>query len=138
MTDPWRKPPEESVDLYPGLVVHDDRVSGSITAGRSRLPLWAFISTAMREGWRNVQDDWNPDGYGWTQEKMSHFLYCLMEQRGEFGRLLLVLADAERVEGKRGYGVKSWWETKRHRKRVGDQLRRCLKVLEVRGKDEPG
>jgi hypothetical protein len=52
----WREPSEESVDLYPGLVVHDGRVSGSITTGRSRLPLWAFMFVAIRDGWGGTSE----------------------------------------------------------------------------------
>ena len=132
MSGPWRKPPEETVDLYPGLTVCDNRVSGSITVDRSRLPLWAFITTAIHGDWTRVEDGWSPtENYGFTADDLSRFLHCLLEQRGEFGRLLLVLADAERCEQKRGGWEKSWWQTKRHRKRVGDQLRRCMAVLEA-------
>ena len=47
MSTPWRNPAEESLGLYPGLVVDDGRQSGSITVGQSRLPLWSFIGTAL-------------------------------------------------------------------------------------------
>lgn len=124
---PWREPYEESVDLYPGLVVHDGRVTGSITTGQSRLPLWAFVSTAIQRGWDEVERGWTPSDYGWSEEEMALFLYCLLEMRGEFGRLLLVLADAERCEVA-GNG-NPWWQTKRHRKRVATQMRRCLAAL---------
>ena len=97
----WREPAEESVDLYPGLVVHDGRVSGSITVGQSRLPLWALVQTAIRNGWDEVEEGWSPSDYGWTEKEMAQFLYFLLEMRGEFGRLLLLLANAERVEGER-------------------------------------
>ena len=128
---PWRYPDEESVDLYPGLVVCDGRVSGSITVGRSRLPLWAFIGSAISDGWDAVEAGYSPtEHYGFTEQDLAGFLYDLLEQRGEFGRLLLVLADAERCERTRGGFGKAWWETKRHRKRVADQLRRCLAALE--------
>lgn len=135
---PWRDPAEESVDLYPGLVVSDDRVSGSITVGRSRLPLWAFVAWLPDLGWDEVVRSWDyiekpePDGYGWDADKMGEFLHCLMEMRGEFGRLLLVMADAERCERRRGRAFgPAWWETKKHRRRVAAQLRRCLDALEA-------
>jgi hypothetical protein len=124
----WREPDEESVDLYPGLVVHDGRQSGSITVDRSRLPYWAFAGWDWDEivtGWDYITTD-----YGWTEERHRLFLHDLLEPRGEFARLLLVIADAERCDRVRG-GVAPWWETKRHRKRVGDQLRRCLAMLEA-------
>ena len=124
----WRHPAEESINLYPGLVVSDNRVSGSITIGQSRLPLWAFVSWLPEGGWEPVVQAWDDieTEYGWTAEKMGGFLNDLMELRGEFARLLLVLADAERLDTSHRH----WWETKRHRKRVGDQLRRCLTALE--------
>lgn len=128
----WREPGEES-HLYPGLCLNDNRVSGSITVGCSRLPLWAFVGWLPGGGWDSVVDSWDyieGPGYEWTADKMGEFLYCLMEQRGEFGRLLLVLADAERCEQKRGSWSRPWWSTKRHRKRVRGQLLRCLEALD--------
>lgn len=125
---PWRHPAVESDNLYPGLVVHDGRVTGSITVGKSRLPLWAFITWAVGN-WDEIESGYAPtENYGFTEKDLSSFLYNLMELRGEFGRLLLVLADAERCE--HNTSDKAWWQTKRHRKRVADQMRRCLAVLD--------
>lgn len=125
---PWRSPGEES-HLYPGLCLCDDRVTGSITVGCSRLPLWAIVSTSILEGWDSVEHGWSPtEHYGFTADDLAGFLYDLLEVRGEYGRLLLVLADAERCE--RGQGARrAWWQTKRHRKRVRAQLQRCLDAL---------
>ncbi len=92
----WRKPHAEGVDLYPGLTVHDGRVSGSITAGQTRLPLWCFAYTAIVDGWSQVEGSWHPSKYGWDAARFGTFLSDLLEPRGEFGRLLCVLADAER------------------------------------------
>ena len=128
----WRFPDEES-HLYPGLCLHDGRQSGSITVSCSRLPLWAFAGWMHKTGWEEVVTGWDyiETEYGWDADKMGEFIYCLMEQRGEFGRLLLVLADAERCEqNRRGVAGKPWWRTKKHNKRVADQLRRCLEALE--------
>lgn len=130
MTDPWRDPAEESDDLYPGLVVSDDRVTGSITAGRSRLPLWVVVPTAAIQGWSEVEKGWEPSVYGWTADKTGEFLGHLLEQRGEFGRLLLVLADVERREDEQGQDGLPWWELDASRQRVVEQLRRCLAALE--------
>lgn len=124
----WREPATESDKLYPGLSLNDNRVTGSIVVDHSRLPLWAIVYTAITQGWDEVEHGWEPgEHYGFKAEDMAEFLYNLLELRGEFGRLLLVLADAERRE--RGLGYKPWWMTKKHRKRVGDQLRRCLACL---------
>ena len=126
----WRAPGEESIDLYPGLVVCDNRHSGSITIGRSRLPVNAITSTVILDGWDSAEFGWElSDVYDYSDRELSDFLWHLLEVRGEFARLLLVLADAERCERWYG-GWVSWWETKRHRKRVGDQLRRCLERLD--------
>ena len=146
----WREPAEESDDLYPGLVVHDGRVSGSITVNRSRLPIWTFAGWTWDEivaGWPYITDE-----YGWTEEKHREFHHCLFEMRGEFARLLLVLADVERQEQDRhdaeleSYGPvvrmelepgdggapwpAPWYEHPESIRRVSDQLRRCLAALE--------
>lgn len=120
----WRYPAVESHE-YPGLCLHDMRVTGSITAGCSRLPLWAFTWTAVTQGWEAVEAGWAPT-YGWNAEKMGEFLYNLLEQRGEFGRLLLILADVERRERH----DKFWDEMPTLRKRVLRQLQRCTEALE--------
>lgn len=148
----WRVPAEETVDLYPGLVVHDGRVSGSITVDRSRLPLWAFIHTALTDGWDRVEEGWSPtEHYGFTEEHLAEFLYDLLELRGEFGRLLLVLAGVERAERQlrddtlapHGPIVNitpgdpdavqlpdSWWETPDLIDRVRQQMLCCLAALD--------
>lgn len=129
MNSPWREPGEESTNLYPGLVVHDGRVSGSITIGRTRLPIWAIISTAIRDGWPAVTAEYEPPSE-FTEEHLADFLYWLMEQRGEFARLLLVLADVERDEAERDDdGLTPWWDHEPSRCRVIDQLQRCLQAL---------
>lgn len=124
----WRTPAAESVD-YPGLYVHDGRVSGSITTGCSRLPLWCFIWTALVEGWPFVEHSWGPGKYGWDADRLGSFLSNLLEQRGEFARLLCVLADAERRD--HGPNKGAWWQTKTQRRRVIAQLKRCLAALEA-------
>lgn len=124
----WRIPSEETLDLYPGLVVCDDRVSGSITISRSRLPLWAISYTAITDDWGRVTDGW-PTAKEITEEDFATFIYDILELRGEFARLLLVLADAERCERVRSSMNKPWWRTKKHRKRVLDQLQRCSSAL---------
>lgn len=132
MSGPWRVPDVESVDLYPNLVVHDGRQSGSITVGRSRLPLWCFIWSAVHNGWDEVEAGWSPtEHYGFTEDDLGNFLHDVLELRGEFGRLILLLAAGERSERvSRESWPKPWWEKRNHRKRVGDQLRRCLNALE--------
>lgn len=118
-----RDPDEETADLYPGMVVCDGRVTGSITLGRSRLPAWAIVSTAMLHGWAEVAEDFEPM---LTGQEFGTFLYNLLENRGDFGRLLLALAEAERCTTLNRH----WTETKRHRRNVGDLLRSCLALLD--------
>jgi hypothetical protein len=154
---PWLDPAEETLDLYPGLVVHDGRHSGSITFGRTRLPVNAVIYDALCSGWAVVEDGFSPSDYGWTDEKLSHFLHDLLEMRGEFGRLLLVLANAERLEQEREQAVidahveaagenliinvspwdpnalelpRPWWDDPELSAPVREMLQRCLAALD--------
>jgi len=126
----WREPPEETSGLYPGLVVHDSRVSGSITFGPSRLPVWAVIGDLVQGGWPAVEGDYEPSRYSWDREQLAAFLYHLLDLRGEFARLILVLADAERAEESRGPRGKPWWEVRTRREAVRRELRRCLATLD--------
>ena len=98
MPNIWRHPDKETIDIYPGLTVHDGRCSGSITAGQSRLPLWAFCWPAIVHGWEEAESGWTPSDYGMDAESFAWFVSDLLEARGEFARLLCVLADAERAE----------------------------------------
>lgn len=146
----WREPAEESKGLYPKLVVHDGRVTGSITAGPTRLPLWAFISQIIRDGWLDIEEDYPPAAEVGA-DSLANFLYDLLEARGEFGRLLLVLADAHRREVERENEVlephgpivrislkpgdggvelpDGWWEDPELARPVREQLERCLALL---------
>ena len=126
-----RRPSEESVDLYPGLCVCDDRVSGSITVGQSRLPLWTFIGTIVTDGWETVAGEegdfpQTEKDYGWTQQKMSDFLYYAMQSRGEFGRLTLLMAELNRVGDQ---NKAPWIEEAEHCQQMREQLQRCLDAL---------
>lgn len=141
MSGPWREPAEETTDAYPGLVVHDGRQVGAITVGASRLPL-SCSAWHLAEGWPEFSDEFH-DGsglvYGWDNKDIARFLSHLFEQRGEFGRLILTLADVERIEADRhdthyalhsGGFPPSWWDMPDLAARVADQLRRCLETLE--------
>lgn len=119
-----RSPGEESLDCYPGLVVSDgehSRVSGSITIGPRRLPIWCFISQVISEGWK-ASEDYGPNMDG---DQAAEFFYHLMQHRGEFGRLILILADVERCSTMHW----DWTETRKHTERLADQLEKCLKLL---------
>lgn len=152
----WREPPATTED-YPGLIVHDGRVTGSITIGHSRLPLWAIVGALVADGWDGVLRGWDyiETEYGFDGDDVSMFLYFLLECRGEFGRLLCVLANAERLEQERqdmaieeqapgeavvkialtddDDGVRlpaPWWDDAVLKAPVVAQLRRCLATLE--------
>ncbi len=119
----WREPATETYG-FPKLMVCDNMVTGSINVRETRLPLWAIITTAICEGWKAVEGRWSPtERYGYSKEDLAHFLYCLLEQRGEFGRLLLLLANVERS------GRDAWWETAGRRHQIMKQLQRCLDAL---------
>ena len=122
----WRRKGTQT-NGFPKLMVDDDVVSGSINVRNTRLSLWAIITTAIREGWGAVEQGWSPtERYGYSKEDLSHFLYCLLEQRGEFGRLLLLLASVEKPEY---HGNLTWWEITSARNRVMKQLQNCLDTL---------
>lgn len=64
---------------------------------------WACISIIVEDGWEEAVSEENgwpyvEEEYEWTKQKMSNFLYHLAESRGEFGRLLLLMAEVERLE----------------------------------------
>ena len=113
---------------FPKLMVDDNVVTGSINVRNTRLPLWAIIHTAICEGWDSVERGWEPENhYGYTKEDFAHFLYLLLEQRGEFGRLLLLLANVGRLE--------YWRGNTNARRRVMRQLQNCIDSLNVVGGD---
>lgn len=130
----WREPREETEGLYPGLVVHDGRVGGSITVGRSRLPLWAFMGVAIQYGWDEAEAGWTPSEYGMGPREAARFVYDLLEARGEFARLLLMLADASRRQDEADDEAEAftapWWECPEIAEPIAEQLRRCLVCLE--------
>lgn len=122
----WRTSATETHG-FPKLMVNENVMTGSINVRGTRLPLWAIISTAINEGWESVECGWSPEErYGYSGQDLAHFLYCLLEQRGEFGRLLLLLASVEKPEY---HGDSSWWEVTSARHRVVKQLQNCLDAL---------
>lgn len=119
----WRDPPKQS-NLYPKLMVADNFMTGSINIRDSRLSLWAIVSAAISDGWDEVEGGWAVESrHGFTESDLIEFLYNLLEQRGEFGRLLLLLADAERLH------KDGWWNYKVQRKKVMKQLQNCIDCL---------
>lgn len=129
----WREP-DACTEDYPRLIVHDGRVSGSITVGNTRLPLWAFAWTAITDGWDEAEASYEMSEYGYTAEDFARFIYCLLEQRGEFARLLCVLADVERFDtlDDESSDEGPWYWREDDRERVRAALQRCINVLAPR------
>lgn len=127
----WRRERLETED-YPGLFVHDGIVSGSIRPG-GRLPLWCFMGLAVSDGWdREVANSYDPEQYGWDREAAAHFISNLLELRGEFGRLICILADEERRESEASarMDMRGWYQKEKSRKRVLSALRSCIQAIE--------
>src|SRR3990167_2493197 len=130
---PLRDPSEETQE-YPGLFVSDERITGSITLGQSRLPIWCFLYTVLIEGWDEAKVNWpSIKDYNFTKEDLAAFLTNLVHVRGDFGRLLLAIANAERLEEKRAdtddIMAPSWWEDPELKAPVIELLRKCLSIL---------
>lgn len=113
----------EAKEWYPGLWVWDKRCYGAITIGESRLPLYMFFTGCDPDEWAYAYDD---DAE--ALRSAQHAVRTILDQRGEFARLLLVLADVERRASRRTW---TWWERPKYRAEVAKQLRRCLEALEA-------
>lgn len=107
------------------------------------MPLWAFAPAVVDRGWKEADLDYGIVDTGLTRDAFAEFLYHLLELRGEFGRLLLVLANAARLDGERvsapvdmRHDIRPWWEVPGERELVLAQLRRCVAALAEVGEDE--
>ena len=83
-----------------------------------------MIRTAIQENWKDVQDSWDVEEYHYSAEEFSEFLYDLLEARGEFARLLLEIANANRENI-------HWWTDSGLSERVRDQLQICADSLDT-------
>lgn len=115
----------KTTEDYPGLTVCNDRVTGSITIDRSRLPLWALTGELAANGWAGVAENW--DTGTMTCERFFEFVHHLLEARQSFGRLLCVLADVERQEQERRDRGDEWPFWQDH----GPSARRVRRALEA-------
>ena len=123
---------------YPGVVVHDGRVSGSITLGYTRLPFWAITTALCEGGWAEVQIDYLPEpGTDGAEAYLDRaqaaaFLHHLLQHRRDFGRLLCVLADEDRRDDARDdRGDPRWWmQMPRRRARVRAALQACIDEID--------
>lgn len=86
----------------------------------------------MRSGWAKVQADREITEI--TEQQLADFLYFLLEHRGDFGRLLCVLADVERQRAEMDesgkYEIVSWWHHPEMKARVRAALQRCVDSLD--------
>lgn len=108
---------------YPGLVVMDGRVTGSITLGQSRLPIWC-----IPHGFDIEAHQMEPTAYGVTDDDLGEFVHRLLEARGNWGRLLCVIADEERASG---YVPFLYDISERAKKRLRAALQACLDELDA-------
>ena len=120
----------DATEGYPLLFIHDNVQAGSITFGRTRLPVWA-------PRWEIVDlDEYVTDAepHDEWKDTAEAFVRDLLDQRRDFARLLLAVADAQRQE--RGWESHDWgqpfgWERDDDLKApVVEALRRCLAALE--------
>ena len=135
---------DKVTEEYPGFVVHDGRVTGSITLGHSRLPLWCLINIMIDAGYSAAAEDYPILSTCATAAEIGSFLYNLLEHRREFARLLCVLADVERQErepanasmaipidpGNLPSALQPWYKDPKNRERVRAVLHRCLNELD--------
>ncbi len=130
----WRVPAEESVGLYPKLVVWDRRVAGAITIGQSRLPISSILFQAFHDSWEFTEEEWGLAQYDFSAEDLIEFLYRLLDVRGEFARLLLMLANAELKEAEDTDSLIPadipWFRNKEIKTAIKEQLLRCVESLE--------
>jgi hypothetical protein len=141
--NPWRIPGAE-IGGYPGLEVYN-MIPGSITieGSRPRFAALTIIRTALTYGWDVAEKQYRPSRYGWDAQRMGEFLYHLLKAPGGLGWLLLVLAEANRLDEQRPQEVfqpddpdepvvnitPRWWAVPELRQPVVEQLRRCLAEL---------
>ena len=114
---------------YPGFVVHDGRVSGSITLGHSRLPIWCFVQDLVDGGYDTASENYPSLPSHASSDEIGSFLHDLLEHRREFARLICVLADVERREREarwNRYGPKAVFQlggTLQNREELGPAVR---------------
>lgn len=148
---PWQRPDYKGDDIYPGFGCWDKMRAGGVNIGGTRLLAHDILWSVITGGWDQAVSEFTP---AVGADHYRRFLHDLLGVRGEFGRLLLTLAAAEKAEQERHDAVlddatggrgglvnvtpgdpdavqlpPAWWETPDLRQLVIDQLRRCLDVL---------
>jgi hypothetical protein len=128
--------PDKITEDYPSFIVHDGRVTGSITFGPTRLALRGPIGTMVYAGFSRAVESWPSLAEQSSPEALGNFLEDLFQQSKEFGRLLCVLADVERQEREARLGSREpfsppWYAHAENVERVRASLQSCLQHLEV-------
>lgn len=113
---------------YPGLVVMDGRVSGSITLGQSRLPIWCIPN----HGFSIEEHTGEQTAYGVTDQDLANFTYRLLDARGSWARLLCTIADEERASQHVPY---IRFVSPRAKKRLRGALQACIDELDASDPD---
>jgi hypothetical protein len=138
---PWRVDPPVSpgTEDYPGLVVGEGHRRGSIRTKDRGLELWCWAFDAIVNGFDGADRDYDT---GTTVEEFAGFVTHLLNQRGEFGRLVCVLADVERDDSERfadegdDPDLRAWWEVPEQRARVRAALLECVAALDEEEADK--
>lgn len=146
---PWQQPGYKGDDIYPGFGCDDGMRAGGINIGNTRQLVHDLIGSILEGGWDEAETDYGTQTC--TDREYGRFLHDLLDMRGEFGRLLLLLAAAVRIavikddakvnahwaEAHPGAQMcdcmaidhLAWWEDPEVYGPVVEQLRRCLNVL---------
>ncbi len=129
---PWRvdAPEPPGTEDYPGLVVCEGHRRGSIRTKERGLELWCWAYDAIVNGFDSAEADYDT---GTTADEFARLVANLLNQRGEFGRLVCVLADVERwevdMEEDHDQFV-AWWQDRGQRARVRAALLECVAALD--------
>jgi hypothetical protein len=150
---PWQRPGYDGADIYPPFACDDRMRAGGVNIGSTRQLVHDLLASIMEGGWEWAVESFGPQAC--EPGDYARFLHDLLNVRGEFGRLLLTLAAAERAENDRHDAVLDeatggkgglvnitpgdpeavelpppWWESPDLIAPVVAQLRRCLAILD--------
>lgn len=146
---PWQRPGYRGDDIYPPFACDDGMRAGGVNIGNTRQLVHDLLWSVVGGGWERAVSDYGEQCC--TADDYARFLHDLLDVRGEFGRLLLTFAAAEKAEADKDEAAvskhfaevhpneevcdcetgvyRSWWEDPELSEPVVAQLRRCLDVL---------
>lgn len=147
---PWQRPDYHGDDIYPPFGCWDKMRAGGVNIGNTRQLVHDLIGSILTGGWDQAVSEFGDQAC--TDDDYGRFIHDLLGVRGEFGRLLLTLAAAEKAEHDKveadserhfaevhpgshlcdcgGRIPLAWWEDPDLSRPVAEQLRRCIDVLE--------